>query len=208
MRAVGVKTLALFVVLIGLAACARRDADVVTVRLATERGDIVIDLYTEKAPATAANFLAHVDAGLFEGAAFYRTTRPDNDPMIEVVQAGLWDPKREGAPGYEFKPPLAPIAHETTALSGLAHEDGVVSMARVEPGSATSEFFISIGDNPELDFGGARNPDGQGFAAFGRVRDGIEVVRAIHQAETESGEGFEGQLLKAPVKILSARRED
>lgn len=207
MRVVTVKTLALSCFIFALAACARQEPGVVTVRLATDRGGIVIDLYTEKAPATAANFLAHVDAGLYDGAAFYRTTRPDNDPMIEVVQAGLWDPKREGAPGYDFKPPLPPIAHETTARSGLAHGDGVVSMARVEPGSATSEFFISIGDNPELDFGGARNPDGQGFAAFGRVREGMEVVRAIHQAETESGEGFEGQLLTAPVKIISAARE-
>lgn len=201
------KALALLMLIAGLGACGRQEDGIVAVRLSTDRGDILIDLYTEKAPATAANFLAHVDAGLYEGAAFYRTTRPDNDPMIEVVQAGLWDPKREGAEGYDFKPPLPPIAHETTAMSGLAHGDGVVSMARVEPGSATSEFFISVGDNPELDFGGARNPDGQGFAAFGRVRDGMEVVHAIHQAETESGEGFEGQLLTAPVKILSARRE-
>jgi peptidyl-prolyl cis-trans isomerase A (cyclophilin A) len=201
------KTLASLMLLAGLCACARQEDGLVTVRLSTDRGDILIDLYPQKAPATASNFLAHVDAGLYEGAAFYRTTRPDNDPMIEVVQAGLWDPKREGAEGYEFKPPLPPIAHETTAQSGLSHGDGVVSMARVEPGSATSEFFISVGDNPELDFGGARNPDGQGFAAFGRVRDGMDVVRAIHQAETESGEGFEGQLLKAPAKILSMRRE-
>jgi peptidyl-prolyl cis-trans isomerase A (cyclophilin A) len=127
--------------------------------------------------------------------------------MIEVVQAGLWDPKREGAEGYDFKAPHAPIAHETTDATGLSHIDGAISMARVEPGTAASEIFISVGANPELDFAGARNPDGQGFAVFGRVVAGMEAVRAIHQRPTEDGEGFSGQLLKEPVAIIRVRRE-
>lgn len=191
-----------------LAACARAGDSVETVRIKTDHGDIVVELYPDKAPATVANFLSYVDGGYYDGASFYRATRPDNDPMIEVVQAGLWDPKREGTPGYAFEPPLPEIAHETTEMSGLGHGDGVISMARDAPGTASSEFFISVGDNPELDFGGARNPDGQGFAAFGRVRDGMDVVRAINLAPTGAGEGFEGQLLTTPVRILAVRHEN
>jgi len=193
-----------------LCACGAGDAadpGAVRVVMETTAGAIEIDVYPDKAPATAANFLAYVDAGLFKGAAFYRATRADNDPMIAVVQAGLWNPLLEGTPGYAFAPPLPPIAHETTAMTGLAHGDGAVSMARVEPGTAASEFFISVGPNPELDFGGARNPDGQGFAVFGQVASGMETVRAINAAPTREGEGFEGQLLRQPVAILAVRRK-
>jgi peptidyl-prolyl cis-trans isomerase A (cyclophilin A) len=181
--------------------------EAVRVVMETSAGVIALEVYPDKAPATAANFLRYVDEGLYDGAAFYRATRPDNDPMIEVVQAGLWDPRKEGAEGYDFKAPHAPIAHETTQATGLSHVDGAISMARVEPGTAASEIFISVGPNPELDFGGARNPDGQGFAAFGRVVSGMETVRAINQRPTEEGEGFNGQLLKEPVSIISVRRQ-
>ncbi len=97
---------------------------------------------------------------------------------------------------------LTPIAHETTESTGILHRDGVISMARLEPGTATTEIFICVGDQPELDYGGRRNPDGQGFAAFGRVIDGMHVVRAIHQVPAN------GQYLDQPIPMLEVRREE
>lgn len=164
----------------------------------TGRGDIKVEIFVDQAPVTAANFLRYVDAGIYKDASFYRVVRLDNQPMspvkIEVIQGGL---------GFtDEKRPFPPIEHETTAKTGIPHKDGVISMARTTPGSATSEFFICIGDQPELDFGGARNPDGQGFAAFGRVIKGMNVVRKIqHQPD-------EDQMLKDPVKIENIERID
>ncbi len=162
------------------------------VLMQTELGEIVIEFYPEKAPITVANFMRYVEEGRLKGATFYRTVTPDNQPdnpiKIQVIQGGL----------YEDNHPqiLPPIAHETTAMTGILHKDGVISMARNEPGTATSEFFICIGDQPALDYGGRRNPDGQGFAAFGKVVEGMEVVRKIQQAPAE------GQWLNPGIKIL------
>lgn len=140
----------------------------------TELGNILIEVYQERAPITAANFLRYVDETRFAGALLYRVVRmdnqPDNDVKIEVIQGGLM--VDEGV--------LPPIEHETTKMTGIRHRDGVISMARNEPGTATSEFFICIGDQTELDYGGQRNPDEQGFAAFGKVIEGMDVVRKIH----------------------------
>jgi peptidyl-prolyl cis-trans isomerase A (cyclophilin A) len=175
----------------------------VRVKMVTEKGTIVIALDLAHAPITAGNFLAYADKGLMNGGSFYRTVSPrnDNNPAtISVIQGGLGD---GGAR-------LAPIAHETTKATGLKHKDGVISMARNEPGSATSEFFICLGDNPALDYGGARNKDSQGFAAFGRVVEGMEVVRAIHAAATETrGDDpyMKGQYIKKPVRILELSRK-
>jgi peptidyl-prolyl cis-trans isomerase A (cyclophilin A) len=166
------------------------------VEIVTDQGSIVIEVDAVHAPSTAANFLRYVDAGLYDGGRFHRTVTPGNQPnnkvKIEVIQAGI-DPAREKEDG-------APIALERTRDTGLAHRDGTVSMARAEPDTATSDFFICIGDQPSLDFGGARNPDGQGFAAFGRVVSGMDVVRRIQAAPAE------GQSLMPPVTIKSARR--
>lgn len=165
------------------------------VLLATAAGEIVVEVDPVSAPETAANFLRYVDQGLFVDARFYRVVHPDNQPdndvRIEVIQGGL---------GFDAEAPLEPIRHETTAETGLAHLDGTLSMARLEPGTASSEFFICVGAQPELDFGGARNPDGQGFAAFGRVIQGMEAVRAIQRMESKS------QMLLEPVGIESVRR--
>lgn len=167
----------------------------VHVLLHTELGDIEVEVDTARAPVTAENFLRYVDRGFYDGAAFYRTVTMQNQPQnkvkIEVIQGG--NPPRE----KEDKPP---IALERTSQTGLKHVDGAISMARDQPDSATSEFFICIGDQPELDFGGKRNPDGQGFAAFGRVLKGMEVVRKIQASPAD------GQSLTPPIKILSAKR--
>jgi peptidyl-prolyl cis-trans isomerase A (cyclophilin A) len=181
---------------------ARAEAAPVRVLVRTEAGAILIEVYPDAAPITAGNFLAYVDKGLLTGAAFYRTVGPANDHNpagISVVQGG-----RDDAPGG-----LLPIPHETTETTGIRHTDGVISMARDAPGTATSEFFICIGPNPALDFGGARNPDGQGFAAFGRVVSGMEVVRRIQSAPTKASADnpyLAGQLIAAPVKILGVER--
>lgn len=165
------------------------------VLIATELGTIEVEVEAVKAPVTAVNFLSYVDAGLYDGSSFFRVVTMENQPQspvkIEVIQGG--DVPDEKA--------FAPIAHETTAVTGLRHLDGAVSMARAEPGTASCSFFICVGDQPELDFGGKRNPDGQGFAAFGRVTAGMDVVRKIHQVPSE------GQYLKTPVKILSIARK-
>jgi peptidyl-prolyl cis-trans isomerase A (cyclophilin A) len=164
--------------------------------LETARGEIELALDPIHAPATTANFLRYVAAGLYDGGGFHRTVKPDNQPdkkiRIEVIQAGI-DPAKAKLDG-------PPIALERTRDTGLKHLDGTISMARDGPDTATSDFFICLGAQPELDFSGKRNPDGQGFAAFGRVIRGLDVVRAIQQAPAE------GQALKPAVKILRARR--
>jgi peptidyl-prolyl cis-trans isomerase A (cyclophilin A) len=166
------------------------------VRVSTSMGEIVIELYPERAPSTVANFLRYVDAGHYDGGQFHRTVRADNQPddsvRIEVVQASV-----DSARGGEGFPP---IALERTSVTGLRHLDGTVSMARGGPDSARSSFFVCIGDQPSLDFGGRRNPDGQGFAAFGRVVEGMDVVRRIQRSPAQA------QQLVPPVRITAVRR--
>jgi len=168
----------------------------VHVRLTTDLGDIDLEIDLARAPATAANFLRYVAAGRYDGGRFHRTVRPDTetrkDVPIEVVQAGV-------APGQEDRD-FPPIALERTRETGLSHVDGAISMARGGPDTATSDFFLCLGDQPSLDFGGRRNPDGQGFAVFGRVIAGMDAVRKIQQAPAK------GQSLDPPVLIRSARR--
>lgn len=168
------------------------------IAIETSLGEIVVGLDSSAAPLTTGNFLRYVDAGRYNATEFYRTVRldPDNQPnntiKIEVIQGGVNSESDSLA--------LPPILLEGTNVTGLKHLDGVISMARSEPNSATTEFFICIGDQPELDFGGRRNPDGQGFAAFGRVIEGMDVVRRIHHAP------FVEQALTPPVRIIRMRR--
>jgi peptidyl-prolyl cis-trans isomerase A (cyclophilin A) len=175
---------------------AQTTSALIRVLLETEQGEIEMELDAQHAPVSTANFLQYLDAGLYEGGVFHRTVKPGNQPKnkikIEVIQAGI-DPVRS-------KLPKKPIALERTRDTGLKHVDGVVSMARSEPDTATSDFFICIGDQPELDFGGQRNPDGQGFAAFGRVVRGMNVVRKIQNSPADE------QTLNPPIKINRARR--
>ena len=162
----------------------------------TAAGAIHVVLEDDKAPGTVANFLGYVDAGLYDGGRFHRVVRMDNQPndaiRIEVIQGGV---KLE-----RMTENGAPVALERTSVTGLRHQDGTISMARFEPDSAVSDFFICIGDQPELDFGGMRNPDGQGFAAFGQVTQGMDVVRTIQSGTTD------GQTLISPARIVAIRR--
>jgi peptidyl-prolyl cis-trans isomerase A (cyclophilin A) len=184
-----------FISLLVLECGARQDATPV-ILLKTELGDIIIAIDVANAPVTATNFLRYVDENRFKEAFFYRVVKLDNQPQnevkIEVIQGGI---------GFvESDLRLSPIEHETTEKTGLLHKDGVISMARREPGTASSEFFICVGDQPELDFGGKRNPDNQGFAAFGRVIEGMDVVQTIH------GQSADGQMLVSPIRIISIKR--
>ncbi len=163
----------------------------------TELGDIEIEVDTARAPGTAANFLKYVDAHHYDGGTWHRTVKMDNQPdnqiKIEVIQAGINpDKAKDGFP---------PIPLERTNKTGILHKDGAVSMARGAADSATSGFFICINDQPSLDFGGMRNADGQGFAAFGRVIRGMDVVRKIQRAPNT-----DAQKLTPPVRIIGVTR--
>jgi len=181
----------------------------VALLMETSAGPIELEVYPDKAPVTAGNFLAYVDGGHYDGGAFYRTVRPDNDnnPLtISVVQGGM---QIIGAEDTNPEPPFPPIAHEPTDVTGLRHSDGALSMARFMPGTAQSEFFISIGDNPVLDHGGERFEDRLGFAVFGQVTGGMDVVAKIHTGKADAPtdiEYIQGQILTVPVRIVSIRR--
>ena len=169
--------------------------DAPRVVLETPLGDVEIAVDSARAPVTARNFLRYVEGGRYDGGRFHRTVTPENQPdkrvKIAVIQAGVAPARERG----DF--PAIPL--ERTRDTGLSHVDGAVSMARDTPDSATSDFFVCVGDQPSLDFGGARNPDGQGFAAFGRVVRGMDVVRRIWRSPAK------GQALEPPVPILRAR---
>ena len=162
------------------------------VNIKTSLGDFVVQLESEKAPITSANFLKYVKGGHYKGGSFFRTVRSDNQPdnpiKITVIQAGV-HPWKEN---YLFDP----IPLERTNKTGIKHKDGTISMARSAPDSAQESFFICIDDQPELDYGGKRNPDEQGFAAFGQVISGMDVVKKINLSNAE------GQAIVPPILIL------
>ena len=176
----------------------------VFVEMSTELGNIVLEIDSASAPLSAGKFLALVYGGHYDGATFYRSVTLANDrgtPKIEVIQGGLGDRPA----------PFGPIAHESTETTGLRHVDGAISMARGDVGTASSEFFICIGDQPGLDFGADRNPDRQGFAVFGRVVAGMDVVRRIQEQASDGASDSEytkGQILSKPVLITRVRRRD
>lgn len=177
-------------------ALAQAPADV-RVALDTAAGRIVIAVHADKAPVTAANFLAYVDQKRLDGTVFYRGVGAAD---YGFVQGGAQnDPKR-------IRPP---IKHEPTSQTGLTHDDGALSMARYAPGSATGDFFIVLGKMPAMDAQPDAPGDNQGFAVFAHVVDGLDVVKTILAApkSATAGEGvMKGQMLEAPVKILTARR--
>ena len=177
-----------------MVSCARET--IIPISMETELGPIQLELYPDRAPITVSNFLRYVDENRYEDFHFYRVVhmenQPDNDVKIEVIQGGL---------GFDKHPMELPtIIHETTDKTGIRHLNGTLSMARLEPGTASSEIFICITDQPELDYSGKRNPDGQGFAAFGKVISGMDVIRKIQLLpETK-------QMLDKVVKVNSIQR--
>lgn len=172
----------------------------VNVVLHTALGDIHVALEKERAPVTVNNFLRYVDLKRYDGATFYRAVKVGDDGKYGLVQGGL-----KG----NAKLLLKPIAHESPRVTGVHHLDGAISMARSDPGSATSDFFFVVGDLTSLD--GNETGTDPGYAAFGHVTEGMEVVRQILDLprDAHAGEGsMQGQMLAAPVKILSVRRAD
>uniref|UniRef100_B0SXR8 peptidylprolyl isomerase n=1 Tax=Caulobacter sp. (strain K31) TaxID=366602 RepID=B0SXR8_CAUSK len=170
----------------------------VYVALETPQGRIVIQLAVAQAPITTANFLRYVDRKLYDKATFFRASRAPGAVEYGLIQGGL---QNVGA--------LPPVAHEPTTQTGLKHTDGAVSIARTAPGTATSDFFICVGDAPYLDANPAATGDNLGFAAFGRVVEGMDVVKKILALPTPGkaiNPVMKGQILDPPVPITSARR--
>lgn len=198
----GFRSLLLCALAIALVAgCQRNNNPVVVIK--TELGEITVEVFVDKAPISSRSFLDFVDNELYEGAAFYRTVMPENDngnPPISVIQGGVLDVAMT----------LPTVEHESTEATGILHTDGVISLARGEPGTGSgAAFFICVGDQPALDFGAMRNPDGLGFAAFGKVTRGMDVVHRIHQREALGAaetEYTQGQVLTEFVQIDSVQR--
>ncbi|HVK41385.1 MAG TPA: peptidylprolyl isomerase [Phenylobacterium sp.] len=181
-------------------ALAQAPVSPVRVKLETAQGAIVLELYPDKAPITAGNFLRYVDGKRFDGATFYRASKVPNAPEFGLIQGGVQnDPAKV----------LKPIAHEPTTKTGLSHTDGVISMGRTNPGTATSDFFIVLGDMTYMDADPRQPGDNLGFAAFGKVVEGMDVARKILAEPTSQTAGvgvMKGEMLAKPVKIISARR--
>lgn len=164
-----------------------------TIIMETPLGTITLELFPNKAPYTVKNFLSYIEQNRYDDCHFYRVVhsnnQPENKTLIEVIQGGL------GTDKHPLK--LKAITHENTNRTNILHKNGTISMARLEPGTASSEFFICINDQPELDYGGKRNPDGQGFAAFGQVIKGMEIVKKIQMMDSKD----QILMVSIPVKI-------
>jgi peptidyl-prolyl cis-trans isomerase A (cyclophilin A) len=182
--------------------CAHLPGRPVLVVFETDLGNITVEVDVAHAPITGANFLKYVDGKFYDGGIINRAVRPDNtirhDVEVQVIQFQS-NPAREG----EMFPP---IPMERTSVTGLRNVNGALSMARNGPDTAQASFSIVIGDQPEMDFGGKRNPDGQGFAVFGRMVDGWNVVKKIHQSHTGKDGEYRTETLDPPIKILRAYR--
>lgn len=169
-----------------------------TVKIETNFGDIIVELYPEKVPKTVAAFLSYVDSGYYKGGSFYRVLKEEDQPSnafkSQLIQGGIWQTKNK------LQASLKGILHETTKQTGILHVNGAISLARTDTGTATSEFFICIGDQPAYDYGGAANPDGQGFAAFGKVIKGMEYVKQIH-SQPDNNTSF-----LPPIEIMNIVR--
>lgn len=168
------------------------------VLIETNFGDIEVELYPDKAPKSVAAFLSYVDSGFYKKSSFYRVLKEENQPSAsfksELIQGGIWQTN------YKKGISLPGIPHEPTNKTGILHNNGTISLARTTPGTASSEFFICVGDQPAYDYGGNANPDRQGFAAFGKVFKGMDIVRKIHQ-QPDNEESF-----YPPIEISDIKR--
>lgn len=198
-----IRLFALVLALIGMPALAQAPAPTpaapagVRVALVTDRGRIVVEVDTIRAPITAGNFLRYVDARRLDGTEFYRAMK--TAPEAGLVQGGVRDPRNL----------FPPIAHEPTSQTGLSHTDGALSVPRFAPGTAQGDFTIMVGDQLYLDAQPGSAGDGLGYAVFGRVVEGMDVVRAILQAPTSPTEGegvMRGQMLDPRIRVVTARR--
>jgi peptidyl-prolyl cis-trans isomerase A (cyclophilin A) len=179
--------------------CAAPNPDKPHVLIRTAAGDIEVELYPRQAPRTAGAFLSYVDSGFYKNGSFYRVLNEDNQAtgsaFSKLIQGGIWKTNHAKAVS------LPGVPHETTQQTHILHTDGVISLARTEPGSATTEFFICVGSQPGFDYGGDNNPDGQGYAAFGKVVSGMDIVRTIY------GRPENDQSFTPPVPIFEITRK-
>lgn len=176
------------------ASCSQKKYDHPRILITTQYGDIEAELYPDKAPKSVAAFISYIDSGYYKNTTFYRVLKDDelpNDNNTGLIQGGLW-PKKKNLPG---------IPHESTRQTRLTHENGTLSLARLEAGSATTEFFICIGEKQQLDAGGSGTPDSLGYAAFGKVIKGMKIVRKI-QNQSSTGDHFD-----QPVTIRNIELE-
>ncbi len=165
----------------------------------TTFGNIELELYQNKAPKTVSSFLSYIDSGYFDHCSFYRVlnddNQPSNAPKTELIQGGIWKTKNKLATR------LKGIEHESTKQTGILHKNGTISLARLAPGTASTEFFICVGDQLGLDYGGENVEDHQGYAAFGHVVKGMEVVKKIYTQNDD------GQYFDPPIIIINIERE-
>ena len=186
------------IIILFLSSCTHPKYKEPHILIETKFGDIEVELYQGKAPKTVATFLSYVDSGFYKNSSFYRVLKEENQPSAsfksELIQGGIWQTN------YKKGSSLPGIPHEPTNQTGILHKDGTISLARTIPGTASSEFFICVGDQPAYDYGGIANADKQGFAAFGKVIKGMDIVRKIHrQADYE--ESFD-----PPIEIFNIKR--
>lgn len=190
--------LLLFTCCLLLGACSAPNYKNPHIVIDTDAGKIEIELYPDKAPQTAKAFLSYIDSGFYKHSNFYRVLRNDNQPSdapkANLIQGGLWKTN------YKKASTLPGIPHEPTSKTGILHRDGVISLARMEPGTATTEFFICLGNQAGFDFGGDNNADGQGYAAFGKVVKGMNIVHRIYDRSSY------GQAFDPPVVIINITR--
>ena len=182
---------------LALAACSGPAYKNPHIVIETRLGDIEVELFPGKAPKTVAAFLSYVDSGFYNHTSFYRVLKTEELPTASnagIIQGGMWQTnpaKKITVPG---------VAHETTKQSGLTHESGTISLARLAPGTGNTEFFICIGDQSPLDAGRRGTEDGQGYAAFGTVFKGMDIVRKI-QGQKSHGDKFD-----AAIEIIKITR--
>lgn len=186
------------ILLVSVMGCEGSKSRYPLVVIATQYGDIECEVYPDKAPISAKAFLSFVDSGFYNRSSFYRVLSEDNQPMgsapASLIQGGLWGTgnKRDYLKG---------LTHESTKTTGLIHLNGALSLARQDTGTATTEFFICVGDQPGFDFGGENNPDGQGYAVFGKVVKGMEVVQKIYRRPEEN------QFFTPQIPIIEIKRK-
>jgi len=187
-----------FLFVICLLSCSHPKYKYPHILIETVFGDIEVELYPDKAPKSVAAFLSYVDSGFYTNSSFYRVLKEENQPSgafkSQLIQGGIWHTD------YKKGSSLPGIPHEPTNQTGILHTNGTISLARTTPGTASSEFFICIDDQPAYDYGGLANADKQGFAAFGRVIKGMDIVRKIHQ-QPDYEESFD-----PPIEIFKIRR--
>lgn len=185
--------------LLPLVSCTTKNTGNPHVEIVTRFGEIEVELYPRQAPVTVAAFLSYIDSGYYEQSSFYRVLvaedQPSYAPKSELIQGGIWKANPQ------LLNTIPGIPHETTAQTKLSHTNGTLSLARQAPGTAHTEFFICVGDQRSFDFGGENNPDGQGYAAFGRVIKGMDVVNRIHVARSSDGQ-FSPQITITRIRKL------